>query len=256
MINMFKEELFKIVRRRKTLYVLMFTAIAHVIVMISIAYLDSHSDRAVEGLFQEKNAHGIFGLTRILVMLWTVIPIGQELSHGYVNRAVLSTSRNRYFMSKLVFCSMLSIFFAALGLVSFWASIRCSAFSAIEIDGAFVVQYAVQLLLANLLYSFAYMGLVFTIRSPMAAGLTAYFWPQVEAISREICKGELHIDLYWLPFQLVESVHMKPSSGNSLYDYVPLNNPLALVPPLVVMAILTYLSYRWFLKRDLTVISD
>lgn len=257
MMNLLKEELFIITRRRKIIYALISTAIFSIILIALTFYLDSIDDREAKDLPIDKIAHGILGFSYPLIMLWTVLTIGQELSHGYVNRAVVATSRRYYFLSKLGFCTILSVFFTFLGVINFLISFLCSSDTRFVIDNFFLMQFAVQLLLASLLYSLSYMCIVFAIRSPLASAITCYFWPQVEGFVRLVFKSEIGIDLNILPFQLIHSVHMKPSSAsNSLYDYVPLNDPLIAVVPIISVTTFAFFSYRWFLKRDLKPLSD
>jgi hypothetical protein len=260
-MSVFKEELFKVFKRRSLLLFLIFTATAFPTMVAYVEYLDSVKGNIIEGLFLEKVAHFILTVMRGIpfMVIWGTVFTAQELSNGYVNKVVMATSHKHYFLSKVSFSVILALFFTILGFFSLYLSIVTISIDSIRLDWAFAIQFFIQLLLIALLYSLTFMNLSFALRSPLAAGLAALFFPQIDSIIFIIVKIWLNIELWYLPFQLLGSLFQQTNTEGAIreeYAYLLRLSPMTIIWPILFVATSTYLSYKWFSKRDLKTSSD
>jgi hypothetical protein len=259
-MNLLQEEIFKLVKRRSSLIFLLITVVGFPVFAISISYLESHGESVIEGFFLEKAAQFILIMTvGPFMIIGSTFFTAQELTNGFVNRVVMITSRERYFLSKVYFTTSIAILLAILGSFSLYLSVTTSGLNSVKLDLVFATHFLIQLLLFALLYSFIYLNLTFMFRSPLAAGLAAYFFPQIDHIIYIVVKMWLNLDLWWLPFRSLGSLFQQINTdGSKREEYVDLFtlSPLTIAWPILFVMAFTYLNYRWFLRRDLKILSD
>ncbi|MFM9838612.1 MAG: hypothetical protein ACKVOQ_10135 [Cyclobacteriaceae bacterium] len=252
-------ELFKVVNRKSLVILLIVTVIIFPLLVITVTYLESIEENTIQGSFVDTIAAIVIVFMTLLLFLplWIASFVGQELTNGHVNRIVFSTSRKHYFFLKLIYCLAVSTLFTFLGAIAFLIALKNPAFGSIDLDAGFFLRFIAQIFLIAILYSLTTLCITFAIRSPIPSLVVAYFAPQVESIIYFLFDRLMDIKLNWLPFQLLSSLHKK-SGVRTEVDYLnPLvENPIGIVWPILLVTIITYLSYLWFLRRDLKVLSD
>jgi hypothetical protein len=253
-------ELFKIRKRKSLLTLSVVTVIVFPLLAAGFAYLASIDKNVVEGTFVEDLAGIIIAYMSFFIFLplWVTLGVGQELKGGHASRVAFARGRKHYFLSKLIYCLVVSVLFTILATVGFLLAIKVPVFGPFTTDWAFTARYAVQVFIVAVLYALLMLCLTLAIRAPTPALVAAYCLPSADGIIHMIVEEVWNIELMWgLPFQVVFSLFRKHALGPEVEYINPLaDNPLAIVWPILFVAGITYLSYRWFLNRDLKVMSD
>jgi hypothetical protein len=252
-------EAFKILNRRTLLVLLIFSSLAFPLFVKVITYLESIEKTTNEGAFLELVASSclLFMTSIVFIPLWVSVFVGSELSNGYVNRMVFLTSRGNYFISKLMYCFLISVFFTALSAGALLVSVRTSIFSELLIPEHFIILFILQTFLVACCYSLTILAITFWVRKATTALVLSYILPQVDGIIYMLFSKLLSINLNLLPFKLLESLYKKPEVGFEMNYINPITeHPQTLIAPIFFAVVVTYLSYKWFQKRDLKPISD
>jgi hypothetical protein len=259
--NLVKIELMKIMRRRSLLIIFLVTCAVFPLAAKITSHFISIDKGAIEGLFAEQMALLMILFCAFILSLpmWVTFFVGQEFDNGHVNRAVFLTSRKTYFLSKVIYCVLLSLFFTVLAIVSFVISVHVSAFPTLVISPKFVGGLAAQVLLFNILNSLTILCVTFALRRPKLATALVYLVMRMDDFAYHFLNMTTGARLPFLRvFGILYTRSPKDYRGGLSLDYYNplLEAPLDVLPSVAFVAAILYLSYRWFLRRNLKPISD
>src|SRR6218665_1628129 len=115
----FKTEIFKARHRKFQLTALLFTLVGFPLFMkaftIIIAKASDQANAPPELFIAEvAGVHVKMPMFVLFIPLWTATFVAQEFSSNHVNKAVFLTSKKDYFISKIIYCFIVSLWFAAI----------------------------------------------------------------------------------------------------------------------------------------------
>jgi hypothetical protein len=249
----------KILHRRYSLILLIGTTILFPAILKILSYLNTTEDNTPEGLFAGNLAFSIITYTQtyFFLPLWIIVFVGNELSHGHVNRVAFCKSRHFYFAAKLIYCGMISFFFSLVGLITLLISIKTSPYTHLQLSSMFYADFFAQLFFSSLSFALLLLCLVFFIRSPLKTFIVYFIWSVVEGIIYTVFDKLLDIKMNWLPLHLVRTFYSINGKLDLDNYYHPLMEDLFQVIPAVgFIFILTFFTYRTFIKSNLPMLSD
>ena len=260
----FKTEIFKALHRKWQLTALLFTLVGFPLFMKAFAVIMAKaSEQANEPpelfIAEVAGVHVKMTMFVLFIPLWTATFVGQEFSSNHVNKAVFLTSKKDYFISKIIYCFIVSLWFAAIESMSVAFSLDGGLFQSPLTKLSFIYWFAPHVFLINLFYALIFLCVTFAYRSPTASLLAAYCFPQLDGFAYHLFAKLFHINLNWLPFKLLNSTYIQNGykyDANQYYNPLYEGELLIFLGPAALAVGLCFLSYRWFLVRDLKTMSD
>lgn len=246
--------------RKWQLAMLFFSVVGFPLLMWALVLLGG--DNRPLGLFIAVIAAAIINTSTsvLFIPLWITVFVGQEFSSNHVNKAVFLTSRKEYFTSKIIYCCIVSLLFTVVESISIAISLNNDLFQSTITKFSFISWFMPHVFIINILYSLVFLCLTFAFRSPKASLLTAYFLPQLDGILFNIFDMAFNIKLNWFPFKLLYSMYIRngynPGKSKQYFNPIYEGDFLIFIAPAAFVAGLCFLSYRWFLVRDLKTMSD
>ena len=216
-------------------------------------------DGVPEGLFINNVAFGIIALSQTYFFLpvWIIVMIGGELSSGHVNRVAFAKSRRFYFLSKIFFCGLVTLFFSILGLLSLVIAVKTSPFEQLDLSWIFTLEFLVQLMFATFAYSILLLCLVLLFRSPIITFVAYFAMNFLEAIAFQAFKGIYNTELSWLPLHLIRTLYCLDGEVVLISYYNPFTEDASsLIVPFGFVLVLILISWLRFSKSDLKPLSD
>lgn len=257
-MRLIKIEIDKIVNRKFSCWLLIITTILFPLALIIISDISLQEDEITEAGFLANLSFAIISYIQsyIFLPIWIIIFIGQELSSGYSNRFVFARSKKDYFLSKLLYCTIITLYFSVLGIISFIASAYTSSFTS-DVSTLQCLKLFCQLIISIFSYAVLLMSLVFIVRSP-ATGIIIYLvWNFTEGILFRIAEGIWNIELKWLPLHLIRTLYTINGEATSKSYYNPFDGNLqSTTLPLLFIIALLFVSKQLFLQTDLKPLSD
>lgn len=241
-----KIEIFKILKRRFQLILLLLTTIGYPIlinVYITISLEENLSNGDVAG--------SVIMLTTSIIFLplWVTIFVGQEFAMSYVARFALTHSRSQYFLSKIIYCFLISTYFTVLTFVTLLVSLNG--------DSSFFGGLVPQLWITYTLYSILSLCIVFLVRTPILSTVLVYFLPQLDNIIFMVGIKVFNNRIRLGPFEVIRTLYSESTEGFRVsYSNLFFSDPLSIFLPIVYVLIITLISYRYFLARDLKMMSE
>jgi len=251
-----KIEIFKVFRRRYLLFLLTLTTIAYPLLIgafISIFYNEIQFSSAAP--IADVAAMVILLTTSIILLpLWITVFVGQEFSMNYVSRFIHANSRSHYFFSKIVYCLLVSAYFTFLSLLTIYLSFRLILFDQVNEHTTFFLQLVPQLWTVYTLYSLVCLSLVFLIRKPILSTMLLYIIPQVDSIITMVANKFFDSTIRLGPFEMIRMLYSESVRGYTV-SYISYSFYNSLLPFCYVLLIIIA-SYRYFLRRDLKIMSE
>lgn len=257
-MRLIKTEVDKILHRKFSRWLLIVTTIVFPVALMIVSDMSIQDEALTEAAFIANLSFAIISYIQSYIFLpvWIIIFIGQELSNGYINRFVFARSKRDYFLSKLLYCASIALYFSVLGIISFIAS----AYTASVLSDITIFQYLklfCQLVLCTFSYAVLLMSLVFIVRSPAIAFIIYLAWNFTEGILFRVAAGIWNIELKWLPLHLVKTLYTINGEATSGNYHNPFDgNPTATAFPITFIMVATMLTYQSFLQTDLKPLSD
>lgn len=258
-MRLIKIEVDKILNRKFSRWLLIATTILFPIALVSISKIRIREDEITQTEFVSNLSFAIISYIQsyIFLPIWIIIFTGQELSNGYVNRFVFASSRKDYFLAKITYCTIVSLYFSVLGIISFILSIYTSSFTSLDIGILQYVKLLLQFAFSFFSYAVLLTGLVFIIRSPAIGFIIYLAWNFTEGILYRVAEGIWSIELSWLPLHLIRTLFTYNGETASGNYYNPLDGNLTVVAlPLAFMTITMLLSYHFFKQTNLNALTD
>ncbi len=257
-MNYLTFEIFKISSRKWMIILLLANIVLLPLIVAILVKLEFSSGEISEGNFLENAAYGIISISTIyfFVPLWILIFIGIEFSNGHTNLVVFHKSFKFYFISKIAYCFLVSLFYCILGLFSLLI-IHLTAPFKLEASTVFYMSFITQSFFTFFSISLMLMALVFLVGSPIIAFVSYFVISFTESILFLIGKKIYAFDLFFLPFHISRLLYLKNGEGKSenyyvlFYDY---HNQILILP--VFLLIILYATYWYFIRRDLKPLSD
>ena len=252
-------EVTKIFHRRFSIALLIATVVLLPSLVKIGAYMSIVKDKVPEYLFADTVAFGTIMFTQIYFLqpVWIIVLIGQELSNGYVNRVAFARSRKFYFLSKLIYCCIIAAFLSIVSFMAFFVSIETAPFKNFGGEWLLYLKFIPQIVLTTLVFSIFLMCLVFVIGSPLKTFVVYFVWSFVEGILFLLVEAKFDLELKWLPLHLVRTLYVKNGELQLANYYNPFfDNLPSIVLPVGFVCAATYLVYKYFLRKDLPVLSE
>lgn len=249
-------EVFKILRRRFSVGLLLATTIIFPVFNYIIARLHVRDDGPSAEQLPYDVAFGFiqFSQAFFFIPVWIVVFVGLELSNGHANRVVFAKSRKYYILSKIYYCLIICSFFTLLAIISF---VIISRALALHVETLFYFQFVIQFLLAAILISAFLLGLTFLLKSPLVTYVVYVGWSTIEGLIYTFFKAVYGVKLFWLPVHLIISVYAR-EGDRMLQNYF--NLELATLPklalPIVFASAIILAIYYFFPKSNLKPLSD
>jgi hypothetical protein len=211
-----------------------------------------------EGQFMEFAAFGFinFSCLYLFIPLWIILMIGIEFGNGHVNQVVFNTSSKHYFITKLVYCFLIAVTFCVLGTITM-GLVHITAPFDITVPISFYGVFIFQSFFTFLSVALLFMTIVFLTRS-IAVALITYFLLSFAEDTAFIFVKKMHaINLFFLPFHIVNVLYVKGGETLTSNYYNLFQNFDSRVLWLPVFLILMlWLTYIDFTKRELKPLSD
>lgn len=258
-MNIWHFEIYKIVHRKSSLALLLITICFFPALVIVIAYFNVVQDGVTEGLFINNVAFGIiaFAQNYFFLPVWIIVFAGLELSNGHVNRVAFYKSKKYYFLSKICYCILVTLFFSFLGLLTLLVVVKTSSFTNLYLDPIFCLKFFTQLIFATFSYSIVLLCMVLLFQSPIKTFVIYFGWIFIEGIIFLIIKGFYNIELIWLPFHFVRTFFTRNGELALENYYNPFSeNIYVLIFPIGFILLLISISLNHFSKSDLKPLSD
>jgi hypothetical protein len=251
-------EIGKVVYRRLALILLIATILIFPLLVKVISHLSVLKDKIPEGLFAINVATTVllFSQTIVFIPIWMIVLVGLEFSSGHVNRVVFIKSREYYFLSKVAFTVLVTLFFSVLGIIAFTVATETSPFKFFHVPLDFYISFFAQLFTATLAYCILLLCLVYWLRSPVIAFVVYIAWSMVDGITYSVFKSLYNVELI-LPLQFVRTLYMKGGEIDPKNYYNPfVESPALVIGPLVMVGAILFFTYRIFIRRSLKPLSD
>lgn len=256
---MVRFEFSKVLKKQFSAILLGSTIILFPIIIKIISHLNIVKDGVPEGLFPQHVAYGVLGYSQLYFFLpvWIIIFIGLELSNGHASRVVFAKSKRFYFLLKLTYCGIISIFFSLLGLISLLIALETSPFQELNVTIFFYLDFLSQMMLLNLTFSIFLLNITFIFRSAMATFTIYLVWSFVEGIIFTALESIYNLKVKWLPLHLIKSLYVRDGDASIDNYFSPLREDFTLLfTPISFVLILTLIVYKYFLKSDLKPLTD
>lgn len=253
-----KIEIDKILNRKFSFWLLIITTILFPLALIIISDISIQEDGVTKTEFFPNLSFAIISCIQSYIFLpvWIIIFIGQELSNGYSNRFVFARSKKDYFLSKLIYCALIALYFSVLGTVSFVASAYTSSLLS-DITILHCMKLFCQITISVFSYAMLLMSLVFIVQSPAMSFIIYLAWNFTEGILFRIAEGIWTIELKWLPLHFTRLLYTVNGEATSNNYYNPFDGNLtATAMPIMFIIAVILLTYQSFVQTDLKPLSD
>lgn len=257
-MNYLSFELFKILNKKWTVILLVATTILLPLLTRTVANLAYSSNEVSEGQFLEHTAFGIisFSTSYIGIPVWIIFFIGIEFSNGHASKVIFYKSRMHFFLSKISYSLLVSCFFTLLGLLSMFIVHLSATFSPIT-SVAFYLGFLVQCLVTFFSISLILMSLILFIRNPVIGFVVYLIITTLEGIIYVVFSKLYSTKLFFLPFHLANLGYLKNGEVGTTNYYNPFlefDYRILFLP--IFLALLLFLTYIHFNKKDLKALSD
>lgn len=257
-MRLFSIELFKIIRRKFSLWLLMATTIVFPILIYVVSYLHVVEDEVSVETLTNEIAGGVVEFSQIFIFLpaWIIVFVGMEITGGYVNRVVFYSSKVYYLNLKISYCLLVSIYFGLLGTLSFIMTMKMLPTQAV-VAPLFYLMFGIQLLFSSFFYSIFLVGLTFICKSPIVTSVVYIGWSTIETAIYTLFNKLYGVKLFWLPLHLLKSLHNRDNAASVRDYYNPFMENVGglLLPTLFALVVLGFLYY-FFPKSNLKPLSD
>lgn len=252
-------EISKILNKRFSLILLVVTIILFPVLIKVISHLSVTEDGVPEGLFAEQVAYGILSIsqTPLFLPVWIIIFTGLEMSNGHVNRVVFAKSRKYYFLSKIIYCGIITAGFCFIGLISLIIAVNTSPFQQLTVNQIFYWEFLLQLAFSIFGYSIILLGVTFFFRSPGLAFIIYYGWTFVEGIIFILVRSRYDVEMKWLPFHLIRTLYTSNGVMASENYYNPfIENITSIIAPIGFISFIACVTFYFFSRSNLKPLSD
>lgn len=223
-----------------------------------ILQLDFKSGSSAEGLMMGYSAYSAitFPTGYFFIPVWILILIGMEFSNGHVARITFLKSKKFYFLAKVSYCVMVSIYFTILAVVTF-AFVEFTASFQIDSSLQFYIGFAAQAFYTFLSISLLLLAFIFLVKSPVIGFVGYILIHMFEGLLYTALKGFFSLDLYLLPIQSTNIFYVRSGvqKADNFYNPFIEFSPLFLFQPLIIST-LVWLAYTVFMKKDIEQLSD
>jgi hypothetical protein len=256
----YKFEISKLVRSKWSVMLTIGTAILYPLTVIIVCFLGSTEDNIAEGLFVQCVAFGVISYSQLFLFIpaWILMLVGNEFTNGFVQRYVFLKSRSAYIVSKIIFCTIVTVFFSLLGTIAFVFAVEFSAYPDLHVTVLDCIQLFVQMTVANLAFCLVLLSLIFVVRSTVY-GFVAYFaWNFFEGIVATLLRKFTILDVEILPLHLIRSLFStsgEPKSEDYFNPFFTSDISIVFLSILVVAAI-TSITFFTFREAQLKALSD
>ncbi|MBX2894961.1 MAG: hypothetical protein KF856_03450 [Cyclobacteriaceae bacterium] len=211
-----------------------------------------------EGQFMEYAAFGFinFSCLHLVIPLWIILLIGIEFGNGHVNQVVFNASSKHYFISKLVYCFLIALTFSVLGTITM-GLVHVTAPFDITVPVSFYGVFIFQSLFTFLSVALLFMSIIFLTRNIAVALVTYFLLSFTEGMVFMFVKKIYSIDLFFLPFHVVNVLYVKGGStatANYYNLFQDFDSRVLWLPVSIIL--LVWLTYIDFTKRELKPLSD
>lgn len=223
-----------------------------------VSQLSIRDNQVPEGLFADHLASAIIGYSQMYLFIpaWIIVLAGSEFSGLHVNRVVFARDRQFYFIAKIVFCLIVTLYFSILGLITHLLSVTLSPFD-LDLGLVYYIKFVSQATIANLLFSLLLIVLVFLVRSSIVAFVVYFVWDFVESILYTFVEGVLDVPLWWTPLHLVRTIYAANGVQGVENYYSPFEGTLAdFLVPVVFVTLVVTVAFRAFSRANLQALSD
>ena len=220
-------EIDKILNRKFSCWLLIATTILFPLAVIVIANVSIQQEEIMESGFIANLSFAIISYVQsyIFLPIWIIIFIGQELSNGYSSRFVFARSKKDYFLSKLLYCATITLYFSVLGILSFVASAYSTSFIS-DVSILQCLKLFCQLIISIFSCAVILMSVVFIVRSPAKAFILYLAWNVTEGILFRVAANIWNLELKWLPLHLIRTLYTINGEATSENYYNPFDGNL------------------------------
>ncbi len=224
-------------------------------IIMNLEYLDN---QVAEGQFMEHAAYGFisFSTLYIFIPLWIIAIVGIEFSNGHVHQVVFNRSFKFYYISKILYCISVSLIFSIVGVYSL-VIIQVTAPFKPYVSSAFYFVFFAQCFVTFFAQALLLMAIVFLTRSPMIAFISYFIISFTESIIFSVVNRVYAFQLYFLPFHFANIFYVKSGEPKIEKYYNPfLEFDSRVLLLIFFLALILFLAYKDFTKRDLKPLSD
>ncbi|MCW5912218.1 MAG: ABC transporter permease [Cyclobacteriaceae bacterium] len=224
-------------------------------VVMGVSYINNE---VAEGQFMEYAAFGFisFSSMYLFIPLWIIVFIGTEFGNGHVNQVVFNASDKDYFISKLVYCLLISLAYCLLGVITM-VLVQVTAPFKVMVSLNFYGVFIFQSFFTFLSIALLFMAITFVARSIAVVFVSYFLLSFTEDLAFMFVKKIYDTELFFLPFHITSSLYVKGGERLTANYYNLFQNfdSRVLLLPVFLLAIL-WLTYRDFTKRELKPLSD
>ena len=257
-MNIIKLELFKLFKRNSVKFSLLAASVILPALIISLSQLHAIKDKVPEGVFMNDASWATVAYTNFYfaLPLFVIVFTSLELTKGHANRVCFIKSKKFYFLSKVAYCFLISLFFSAIGIVTLYITQKTAPYQ-LQVSFIFYSKFFFQLLLTNLCIALFLNSIIFLVKSPIITFVVFFVLSTAEVIIYTLIKGLYSIDLFYLPLHLMKLYFSRGGTGQMDSYYMPFDSFswTYLLPPVFLVCMLS-LAYLRFKKSDLPVLSD
>jgi len=252
-------EITKILKRHHTFIFLVATFLLFPTGIAILTKISIEAGEISEGLFLDTvSLYTLkFSQTYLFIPVWVLIFNSQEFKNGHVQKVIFLKSREFYFLSKIVYCLIISFLFSFFGLFSLFLCCAVSGFKDLNVSFLYIVEFFSLFFLSSLALSIFLSLISFTVRSPGISFIVYIGWQFIESIIFLLFYKLYDIKLSWLPLhsiQILFNKEIEKGEGNYRRLFTEFE-PLLLVTFLMSVLILIVI-YKHFQRTDLKPLSD
>ncbi len=254
-LRLYSLEALKLRNRRLSQSLLIFYFIA----LPLLVNLGAHYGRSgPEGTYVEEMALAFLSFSSLYLFfpLWVILLVASEFKNGYVHRVVFLSSRDHYFRSKMAFCTISSIIFSIIGVVTLAGADVFSPYPFLEIPLIFYFKYFFQCLLTFLALSLFLVSLIFIMRGIVVTFVAFFAWQLLEGTIYLVAQ-KYGYNLVYMPLHLLRGLFVhdgEPQLGNYFMLFDQWKWTYIWVALLVVVSLTA--AYRYFVQSSLFTLSD
>jgi hypothetical protein len=224
-------------------------------IVTNLSYLDN---QVSEGQFMEHAAFGFinFSCLYLFLPLWIIVFIGTEFGNGHVNQVAFNASFKDYFISKLIYCILISLAYCLLGVVTM-VLVQITAPFEVTIASGFYGEFIFQSFFTFLSVALLAMAITFIARNLAIAFVSYFLLSFAEGIVFMLAQKIYNTEFFFLPFHITRSLYVKGGDGqvSNYYNFFQdFDNRVLLLP--VFLLVMMWLIYLDFTKRELKPLSD
>ncbi len=223
-----------------------------------MAYYHDLNDMPTSEDFNKSVSTLIIGFVNsyLFLPIWFLVVIGFEFSSGHVSKVITFSNRLSYIKAKLFYTLSIVVITACFSMIAYYFSYLVTGFTVYNYT--ILVFKFLQFLIVYGINALLLLSLVLVVQAPgKSFGIYIAISFVEPLISLPIEKG-LNIDPFFLPNRFMSLLYIKRGNRMDLENYY---NPISENLTLVVLSVaaagaIFYLGCRYFLKKDLKVLSD